>query len=118
MKINLIGHHKDVTDAIREHVEEKFSKTAERYNSLTSITVIVSTEHKMEQVEISANYEGSQIAVHAEDKILYPAIAKAAKKFDNALSHRKGALNADKHQKPVVTTPEIAHEKVQGMQLT
>ncbi|MGB1305295.1 HPF/RaiA family ribosome-associated protein, partial [Pseudoalteromonas marina] len=28
MKINLSGHHVDVTDSIKEHINEKFSKVA------------------------------------------------------------------------------------------
>ena len=48
---------------------------------------------------------------------MYPAIANAAKKLDAALKHRKGQLKANLHSKPDLTTPEIAHEKVQEMNL-
>jgi hypothetical protein len=48
---------------------------------------------------------------------MYPAISVAAKKLDAALKHRKGLLKANLHSKPEVTAPEIAHEKVQEMNL-
>ena len=48
---------------------------------------------------------------------MFPAIATAAKKLDAALKHRKGQLKANLHEKPISKTPDIAHEKVQEMNL-
>lgn len=117
MKINLSGHHVDVTDAVKNHVHEKFAKIANHFPSLLSLDIIVSKEHKQFYTEISTNYAGSRISVKGEDEVMYPAIAKASKKLDAALKHRKGQLKANKHQKPVSTTPPIAHEIIQEMEL-
>ncbi|RTR38393.1 ribosome-associated translation inhibitor RaiA [Shewanella canadensis] len=117
MKINLSGHHVDVTDSIKEHVNEKFSKIATHFPTLISLDVIISKEHGEYQVELRTNYEGSRISASGNKDVMYPAIATAAKKLDAALKHRKGQLKADLHEKPVSTTPEIAHEIVQEMKL-
>ncbi|RTR34508.1 ribosome hibernation-promoting factor, HPF/YfiA family [Shewanella atlantica] len=117
MKINLSGHHVDVTDSIKEHVNEKFSKIATHFPTLISLDVIISKEHGEFQVELRTNYEGSRISASGTNGVMYPAIATAAKKLDAALKHRKGQLKADLHEKPVSTTPEIAHEIVQEMKL-
>ncbi|ACA87575.1 MULTISPECIES: ribosome hibernation-promoting factor, HPF/YfiA family [Shewanella] len=117
MKINLSGHHVDVTDSIKEHVNDKFSKIATHFPSLISLDVIISKEHGEHQVELRTNYEGSRISASGTNEIMFPAIASAAKKLDAALKHRKGQLKADKHEKPVSTTPEIAHEIIQEMKL-
>ncbi|ABV35957.1 sigma 54 modulation protein/ribosomal protein S30EA [Shewanella sediminis HAW-EB3] len=117
MKINLSGHHVDVTDSIKEHVNEKFSKIATHFPTLISLDVIISKEHGEYQVELRTNYEGSRISASGCNGVMYPAIATAAKKLDAALKHRKGQLKADLHEKPVSTTPEIAHEIVQEMKL-
>ncbi|MFQ3198707.1 MAG: putative sigma-54 modulation protein, partial [Paraglaciecola sp.] len=50
--------------------------------------------------------------------VMYPALAKAGKKLDAALKHRKGQLKEDLHKKPEVTTPDIAHEIIQEMDLS
>ncbi len=68
--------------------------------------------------EVSSKYEGSSIAVKGKGGIMYPAISQAGKKLDAALKHRKGQIKGDLHEKPTVTTPEIAHEIIQGMDLT
>ena len=118
MKIDLSGHHVDVTDSIKEHINEKFSKIATHFPTLISLDVILSHEHNQHSVELRTTYEGGRISASASDSVMYPAIATAAKKLDAALKHRKGLLKANLHSKPEVTAPEIAHEKVQEMNLS
>ncbi|KAF7774509.1 hypothetical protein PCIT_a0967 [Pseudoalteromonas citrea] len=117
MKINLSGHHVDVTDAVKSHVQEKFAKIESHFPSLLSIDIIISSEHKKYYTEITTTYSGVSISVKGENEVMYPAIASAAKKLDAALKHRKGQLKANLHEKPVSTTPEIAHEIIQEMEL-
>ena len=117
MKINLSGHHVEVTDSIKEHIEEKFSKIANHFPTLIALDVIISKAHHEFQVELITTYEGGRIAASGLDAVMYPAIAAATKKFNAALKHRKGQLKANLHAKPDATTPEIAHEKVQAMNL-
>ncbi|WP_057830907.1 ribosome hibernation-promoting factor, HPF/YfiA family [Colwellia sp. TT2012] len=118
MKINLSGHHVEVNDSIKEHIEEKFSKIASHFPTLIALDVIISKEHHKYQVELTTNYEGGRISTAGTNEVMYPAIANAAKKLDAALKHRKGQLKANLHAKPDATTPEIAHEKVQEMNLS
>ncbi|GGI68393.1 ribosome hibernation-promoting factor, HPF/YfiA family [Shewanella gelidii] len=118
MKINLSGHHVDVTDSVKEHVAEKFSKIEKHFPSLISLDAIIAKDHKQYEVELTTNYEGVRVSARGCDDVMYPAIAQAAKKLDAALKHRKGQLKADLHQKPVSTAPEIAAEIVQEMDLT
>ncbi|GIU11094.1 ribosome-associated translation inhibitor RaiA [Shewanella morhuae] len=117
MKINISGHHVDVTDSVREDVNDKFAKIATHFPSLVALDIIISKEHGEYQVEIRTNYEGARIAASGNDQVMYPAIAAAAKKLDTALKHRKGQLKADLHEKPSCTTPAIAHEIIQEMDL-
>lgn len=99
MKINVSGHHVDITDAVRKHFDEKFAKIASHYPSLLTLDVIVSKEHDRYYAEINTNYLGVRLSVKGEDEVMYPAIANAAKKLDAALGHRKGQVKANKHEK-------------------
>lgn len=117
MKINLSGHHVDITDSIREDINEKFSKIATHFPTLISLDIILSHEHNKHNVELRTTYEGGRISASASDDVMYPAIAIAIKKLDAALKHRKGLLKANLHSKPQATAPEIAHEIVQEMEL-
>ncbi|MCE9679167.1 ribosome-associated translation inhibitor RaiA [Shewanella sp. AS1] len=117
MKINLSGHHVDITDSIREDVTQKFSKIATHFPSLISLDIIIAKEHGEFEVELRTNYEGGRISTSGSDEVMYPAISTAAKKLDAALKHRKGQLKADLHAKPSVTREEIAAEYIQEMKL-
>ena len=117
MKINLSGHHVEITNSIKEDIDEKFSKIANHFPTLIALDVIISKEHNTHQVELITNYEGGRISAKGVDSVMYPAIASAAKKLDAALKHRKGQLKANLHAKPQSTAPEIAHEKIQEMNL-
>lgn len=117
MKINLSGHHVDITDSIKQDVNEKFSKIAKHFPTLISLDITIVKDNRHFEIEIRTNYEGSRIAAKGSDSVMYPAISQAMKKLDAALKHRKGQLKADLHEKPVSTTPEIAHEIIQEMEL-
>lgn len=118
MKINVSGHHVDITPSVKEHIEQKLSKLASHFPTLISIDCIMAKEHGEFNVELVTNYEGSRLAASGQDSVMYPAIAKAAKKLDAALMHRKGQLKEGLHKKPVATAPEIASEIIQGMDLS
>jgi ribosomal subunit interface protein len=118
MKINLSGHHVEITTSIKEDIEEKLSKIANHFPTLIALDIIISKEHNSHQIELTTNYEGGRISVKGTDDVMYPAIASGIKKLDAALKHRKGQLKANLHDKPQSTAPEIAHEKVQEMNLS
>lgn len=118
MKINVTGHNTKITENIVNHLEEKFAKVASHFPSLISLKVILSEQHNEHHIEVSTTYEGAQISARGTDEMLYPAISNAEKKLHSALSHRKGQLKADRHNKPEPTTPEIAHEIIQEMKLS
>ncbi|MDN4501505.1 ribosome-associated translation inhibitor RaiA [Alteromonadaceae bacterium BrNp21-10] len=117
MKINLSGHHVDISTGVKEHVEQKLSKLASHFPSLIAIDAIITKEHGEFDVELVTTYEGSRLASKGKGQVMYPAIAQAAKKLDAALVHRKGQLKEGLHKKPVATAPEIASEIIQGMDL-
>jgi putative sigma-54 modulation protein len=117
MKINISGHHVDVTDGIKEHLEEKFAKIATHFPTLISLDIIIAKKHGEFDVEIRTNYEGTSIAAKGTDSVMYPAITSATKKLDKVLKHRKGQLKADLHEKPDLTEPETDDETEQEINL-
>ncbi|WP_286235250.1 ribosome hibernation-promoting factor, HPF/YfiA family [Thalassotalea sediminis] len=117
MKINVSGHHVDVTDSVKSHIEEKLAKIANHFPTLISTEVIITKAHGKHHVELTTNYEGAPVVASANEEVMYPAIAQSVKKLDAALKHRKGQLKAKLHDKPMVTTPDIVHEKVQALNL-
>ena len=56
MKIKLSGHHVDITDPVKQYVEEKFSKIASHFPTLISLDIIVAKEHGEYEVEIRTKF--------------------------------------------------------------
>ena len=118
MKINISGHHVDITDGIKEHLEEKFAKIATHFPTIISLDIIISKKHGEFEVEIRTNYEGTSIAAKGNNPVMYPAIASAAKKLDTVLKHRKGQLKADLYEKPDLTEPADETEEEEEINLS
>ncbi len=97
MQINLSGHHVNITDGIREAVDSKFNKVSGHHPQLDEVAVTVTVEKNEQSVEAKSQYMGAPVVVQSADKDMYSAISSAAKKFDSALSHRKGATQAQRH---------------------
>ncbi|SEL54942.1 ribosomal subunit interface protein [Colwellia chukchiensis] len=99
MKINISGHHVEITEGINLAVENKFAKVAKHFPSLMTLDVIVTVEPNQQKIEATTSYEGATVSVNATDKELYAAIASAATKLEKALAHRKGVLSARKNKR-------------------
>lgn len=102
MKILISGHHVEITEGIKQSIENKFSKIAKHYPSIMSLNSTITVEPHQQKVEVSTSYEGVNVTVNASNKKLYAAIASAAKKLQVALARRKGVLSAKLHEKFVV----------------
>lgn len=97
MQINLSGHHVDITEGIREAVDTKFTKVGGHHPQLDDVSVTVTVDKNEQSVEAKGQYMGAPVVVQSADKDMYAAIAAAAKKFDSALTHRKGATTQKRH---------------------
>jgi len=110
MKINISGHHVDITEGIETAVNSKFQKVGNHYPDLIDMSVIVKVDGHVQSVEVSTQYQGASISVTTTDKDMYAAIQSSAKKLEAALSKRKGALLADRNAKPLGEAEEASND--------
>lgn len=110
MKINISGHHVEVTNAIVDVINSKYEKIANHFPSLMSLDAILTVDKNTQKIEVVTNYENQQVAVSASDDDLYVAIGNSVKKMEAALKHRKGVLKANLHSKYQVAQSELTSE--------
>jgi putative sigma-54 modulation protein len=110
MQINLSGHHVDITDGIRNAVNSKFSKIESHYPDISTLSVALTVERQAQKVDLTTQYLGATVAVHAAHNDLYAAIADAARKLDSALTKRKGAIGQHRNAKPQLGEAALAAE--------
>ena len=117
MNITISGHHIQLTDSLRQFVEQKLSKIKERFSGIPTINIILAQQNKSFHVEMNTTFEKRDIAIKTSDFDMYKAITLASKKLESALTKKSGHDHANLHEKPEISTNELAHDKIQEMTL-
>jgi len=112
MRINISGHHVEITEGIETAVNNKFQKIGNHYPELKDISVIVKVDRHEQSVEASTHYQGADLSATACDKDMYTAIQLTAKKLEATLAKRKGALSANRNDKPLGEVIEDSAELI------
>jgi putative sigma-54 modulation protein len=100
MRINVIGKHMEVTDAIRQYAENKATKLLRHYDGVQQIDFRVEPEpHKKGfSCEVVADVEKHEDFIsHAQHVDLYTAIDDAVNKTVRQLTDFKEKLKEGKH---------------------
>jgi ribosomal subunit interface protein len=103
MKIDLSGHHVEITESMKAIVDRKFQKYGKRYARLSAIQVIVKVESNAQHIEVKTSFMSQVFSVSATDKDFYKAVDQAATKLSSALETRKSQSDPKGREKPAVT---------------
>lgn len=101
MRIDVVGRHLDVTDAMREHAESKLSKLPKYFDGTQQIVLTLSKDdhHKHGEfgVELRIDVEKHRdFILHAHGEDLYAAIDQVAQKGARELADYKERLKTSK----------------------
>ena len=90
MQLTVSGHHIEITDALRDHVSEKFRKLQRHIERITNIEVTLIVEKAMHKAEANLHVSGADLFASAENEDMYAAIDALADKLDRQISKHKG----------------------------
>ena len=94
MQIEITGHHIDVTDSIRSHVLEKFSRLKKHFDKVLEVHVILSVEKLSQKAEATVHINGANLFAEDTQEDLYAAIDNLVDKLDRqVLKHKEKHLN-------------------------
>ena len=82
--------HIEITDALRDHVSEKFQKLQRHIERITNIDVTLVVEKAMHKAEANLHVSGADLFASAENEDMYAAIDALADKLDRQISKHKG----------------------------
>ncbi len=97
MQISVTGRHMDITDAIRNYVESKFSKLERHFDHLTDIHVILEPEKVNKKAESTVFVSGAKLFAENLHEDMYAAIDGLVDKLDRQLVRHKEKLK-DHHR--------------------
>lgn len=100
MQLQLTGRHVEITDAIRQFVDTKFSKLERHFDHITGAHVILSVDSHKQQAEATLNIAGNDIFAKSEDENMYAAIDALIDKLDRQLIKHKEKLKDHNATRP------------------
>jgi len=98
MNLSVTGRHVEVTDALKDYVEEKMAKLERHFDGVTDIHVILSVEKIRQQAEATIDLAGTKIHAQAENNDMYASIDGLTDKLDRQVRKHKEKLR-DHHRR-------------------
>lgn len=100
MQVNITGLHLEITEALRDYVEEKFDRLERHFDRIIAVQVILQVEKLKQKAEATLHVAGREVVAIAEHADMYAAIDLLADKLDRQLikhkekqlDHNQGAL--------------------------
>lgn len=102
MQIKLTGHHVDITPALREFVDSKFTRLERHFEQMTDVHVILTVEKLRHKAEATLHVSGNDMFADTISDDMYAAIDGLMDKLDRQLLKHKEKLT-DHHR----TEPRI-----------
>lgn len=102
MKVELEGHHVDITESMKSIASKKFKKFEKRYDRIDTVQITVKLERNSQCIDVKTRYLGNSVTASSSDKDFYKAIDQAAIKLDRALESRKGHIDVKGREKPLI----------------
>ena len=97
MKINLTGHHVELTDPLRDYVNSKMDRLERHFDHVTDTHVVLSVEKLRHKAEATMHITGGKIFADAEQENMYAAIDSLVDKLDRQVKKHKEKMT-DHHR--------------------
>ena len=82
MQISLTGHHVDITEALKNYVDNKFERLERHFDNFTNVHVILSVEKLRQKAEATMHANGTRVFADSVHEDMYAAIDGLIDKLD------------------------------------
>ncbi len=93
MQLNISGHHLDITEAIRNHSEEKLAKIKHHFDNVINVNMILEVEKDVQKAEATIHVSGADLFAKAESNDMYVSIDQLVNKLDAQIRKHKEKLH-------------------------
>jgi putative sigma-54 modulation protein len=97
MQIDVTGHHVELTDPLRNYVNEKFEKLERHFDHVTDVHVILSVEKLRHKAEATMHISGGKLFADNTEADMYAAIDGLTDKLDRQIKKHKEKIT-DHHR--------------------
>lgn len=110
MRINITGHHIDITDGLKSAVDSSFNKLTRHYPDIDRVDVVLTVEKKEQVAEAIVHFLGQDLVAKASTADLYSSIADLKGKMETLLQRRKATVKSHSNKKPMNASINIEPE--------
>lgn len=89
MNLQLTGHHLEVTPALRDYVQSKFTRISNHFDHVIDVKVTMRVEKLAQKVEATLHVPGSDLHAECTDENMYSAIDMLTDKLDRQVVKHK-----------------------------
>ena len=89
MKINITGHHINITDALNLYINSKFQKLKKYSENIISVNTILNVEKERMKAEATLKTKHGNLFAVGEKENMYTAIDEIIEKLDRQLKKQK-----------------------------
>jgi putative sigma-54 modulation protein len=94
MQVSITGHHVEVTEAMKQHVEEKIGKLKRHFDNVTDVHVILTVEKLEQKAEATVQISGATLFADDVQENMYTAIDSMVDKLDRQIIKHKEKTQA------------------------
>lgn len=99
MKITITGRHFEITPALREYLEEKFSKLEKYAPDIVNLQVILQMEKRNAILEANVKLKKFRVNVKEKNRDMYTAIDKVLDILKKQIVRHEKKMKAHRHRK-------------------
>ena len=89
MQLNISGHHVELTEALKDYVNDKFQRLERHFDQISNANVILQVEKLRQIAEATVNISGGELHAKAETEDMYAAIDALVDKLDRQILKHK-----------------------------
>lgn len=97
MKINISGHHVEITESLQSYVDEKMSRLSRHFDNITNGQVTLTVVKERMTAEATIHVAGADLHASAENDDMYAAIDQMTDKLDRQVLKHKEKLVDRQH---------------------
>jgi len=94
MHVIVTGHHLEITEALRNHVDAKFAKLERHFDNVTDVHVILTVEKLVQKAEATVQISGAKLFAEDHQEDMYAAIDNLVDKLDRQILKHKEKTNS------------------------
>lgn len=108
MQIKLTGHHVDITEPLKDYVDNKFSRLERHFDHVINTHVILSVEKLRQKAEATLLINGANLHADATHEDMYAAIDGLIDKLDRQVLKYKEKRQSHRAPGAKVASAELA----------